>query len=342
MKESEIRPLDLFNRYLALAREDCRKLLAKTESFIEVDCPACGDARKSPAFCKLGFNYVSCESCQSLYVSPRPSPELTRELYSEGKSVAFWSTDFYKETCAARKEKMFKPRAALVRELVDRYSAKTSAMVDVGAGYGMFLEEMQKLNVFDSLVAVEPNSQMASICREKGFHVVPNRVEDVPAGTVHASCASAFEIVEHVFSPLEFLRAVHNLLLPSGLLVLTTLTVSGFDIQVLWEHSKSVYPPHHLNLISVTGMERLSERAGFHAVEISTPGLLDVDIVANALREDPNIAVPRFVLQLLNGEEQTRQSFQEFLKNNRLSSHIRVVARAQQAFHLSLESSTSS
>lgn len=328
MKESEIRPLDLFNQYLALAREDCRKLLAKAASFVEVECPACADAHKSPAFSKLGFNYVLCEGCQSLYVSPRPSPELLQELYSEGRSVAFWSTHFYKETYAARKEKMFKPRAALVRELVGRYSAKTLTIVDVGAGYGMFLEEIQNLNVFDRLIAVEPNTELAAICEEKGFHVVPSRVEDVPAGRVGASCASAFEIVEHVFSPVEFLKAVHNLLEPSGLLILTTLTVSGFDIQVLWEKSKSVYPPHHLNLFSVTGMERLIERAGFHAVEISTPGLLDVDIVANALKEDPNIPVPRFVLQLLNGSARTRQEFQEFLKNNRLSSHVRVVARA--------------
>src|SRR5712691_1397776 len=124
MKESEIRPLDLFNKYLALAREDCEKLLAKAASFIEVDCPACADAHKWPAFSKLGFNYVLCDGCQSLYVSPRPSPELTQELYAEGRSVAFWSTHFYKETYAARKERIYKPRAALVRELVDRHSAQ--------------------------------------------------------------------------------------------------------------------------------------------------------------------------------------------------------------------------
>ncbi len=328
MKESEIRPAELFNRYLALAREDCEKLLAKAADFIDVACPACADTHSSPAFCKLGFNYVLCEVCQTLYVSPRPSPRLSQEFYSAGKSVAFWSTHFYKETYAARKEKMFKPRAALVRELVGKYSAERVAILDVGAGYGMFLEEIQKLNVFDELIAIEPNTSLVAICEDKGFHVIPSRVEDVPSGRVRASFASAFEIVEHVFSPVAFLQAVHKLLEPGGLLILTTLTVSGFDIQVLWEKSKSVYPPHHLNLMSVTGIERLIERSGFHAVEISTPGLLDVDIVRNALKEDPDIAVPRFVSQLLNGDDRMRNSFQEFLKTNRLSSHIQVVARA--------------
>ena len=70
------------------------------------------------------------------------------------------------------------------------------------------------------------------------------------------------------------------------------------------------------------------ERSGLKIPEMSTPGHLDVDIVANALRENPEIHVPRVVLQILRGAPQTRQSFQEFLKNNRLSSHVQIVARA--------------
>jgi len=158
--------------------------------------------------------------------------------------------------------------------------------------------------------------------------VIEAQSEEIPNGTVRAGCVTAFELLEHIFEPVEFLRSVRSLLDPSGLLVLTTLTSTGFDIQVLWEHSKSVYPPHHLNLLSLSGMERLMERSGLKILEMSTPGHLDVDIVANALRENPEIHVPRVVLQILRGAPQTRQSFQEFLKNNRLSSHVQIVARA--------------
>src|SRR6266568_6381668 len=267
MKESEIRPLELFNTYLALAREDCEK------------------------------------------------------------SVAFWSSHFYKDTYEARKEKIFRPRAARVREIVERYSVQPRALVDVGAGYGIFLEELKSLDLFDNLIAVELNPELAAICEKKGFRVVPTRLEAVPYRKVRANCASAFEILEHVFAPAEFLKAVHNLLEPQGLLILTTLTVSGFDIQVLWQNSKSVHPPHHLNLISVNGMQQLIARSRFQALEITTPGVLDVDIVANAVKEDANIELPRFISHLLKCDVRTRQNFQEFLKSNHLSSHIQVVAR---------------
>lgn len=107
--------------------------------------------------------------------------------------------------------------------------------------------------------------------------------------------------------------------------MLTTLTVSGFDIQVLWEQSKSVYPPHHINLLSVAGLRRLVARAGLKLHELATPGELDLDIVANRHLEDRKIALPRFVKSLIGASASVRNNFQQFLKANALSSHVRII-----------------
>jgi len=326
MKEEEVRPLTLFNRYLELARQDCASLLLEKHDFVDVDCPACAAPKKHPAFEKIGFRYVLCDKCETLYVSPRPTPNQLNEFYSGAKSVRFWSEHFYRETSEARREKIFSPRAELVQSIASKFPANRSMIVDVGAGYGVFLEESQRLNSFDRFVAIEPNPELADECRRRSFEVVQSRVEDIAVGTIQAGCAVAFEILEHVFSPLDFLIAIRNLLSPGGILLLTTLTVTGFDIQVLWEHSKSVHPPHHINLVSVRGLERLMDRAGLRIVEILTPGQLDVDIVLNASREDSKLPLPRFVSQLLKSDDQTRQDFQQFLSGHRLSSHVRVIA----------------
>lgn len=330
MKESEIRPQNLFNRYLELSQQDIERFFKDQSHFVAVNCPGCGSAQKEPGLEKLGFTYVLCKECGTLYLSPRPVQEDLDTYYRKADSVKFWSTHFYKETAEARREKMFRPRAELVAEWLNRSNPEEEAtFVDIGSGYGIFLEEVQKLDKFQVVMGIEPNPEMAEICRKRGFPVLQKPLEAVKDGEAQADFVTAFEVLEHVYDPLNFLISARRILKPAGTLLFTTLTVSGFDIQVLWEHSKSVYPPHHINLISVKGTERLIERSGLKLIELSTPGQLDVDIVRNMLNEHRNLTLPRFISSLLktSGEE-TLQGFQRFLSQNRLSSHLRVVAKA--------------
>jgi hypothetical protein len=112
-----------------------------------------------------------------------------------------------------------------------------------------------------------------------------------------------------------------------GLIFFSTLAASGFDIQVLWEQSRSVSPPQHLNFPTVAGAVRLIERAGLEAVAITTPGELDVDIVRNRLVAEPALHVPRFARTLAAADDDTRAAFQQVLRAHRLSSHVQCVAR---------------
>ena len=84
---------------------------------------------------------------------------------------------------------------------------------------------------------------------------------------------------------------------------------------------------HHLNFLSVLGFEMLFKRLGFEDVQVETPGQLDVDIVTNALKEDPSISIDRFVRLLLHRNGLELANFQEFLVENRLSSHCRIFAQ---------------
>jgi 2-polyprenyl-3-methyl-5-hydroxy-6-metoxy-1,4-benzoquinol methylase len=329
MKEEEIRPQDLFNRFLAAAREDIETFFSDHSQFVATNCAACGSQNRKWAFDKLGFQFQTCRDCGSLYLSPRPSPEAFDSYFHDGKSVKFWSTDFYRETAEARREKIFRPRAELIaRVMQSEPPDRRNVFVDVGSGYGIFLEEVARQNTFKTVMGIERAPNMAEVCRKKGFKVIEKSVEDVSSSEVQADMVTTFEVLEHVFEPADFLRSLWNITAEGGIVLFTTLTISGFDLQVLWDRSKSIYPPHHINLISVEGMHHLVESCGFEVIEIATPGSLDVDIVANAMKEDPTLEVPRFVKYLVqNRDEQVQQNFQTFLQQNQLSSHIRCIAR---------------
>ena len=127
-----------------------------------------------------------------------------------------------------------------------------------------------------------------------------------------------------VHDPLLFVNVIRKMVAPGGIAVFTGLGVDGFDIQVLWENSKSIFPPHHINFMSVNGFQQLFKRAGFSEVEVITPGKLDIDIVRNNQEFLTN--ENRFTKTLLNRGEEALDELQNFLAKYQLSSHCWILA----------------
>ncbi|MEL6330297.1 MAG: class I SAM-dependent methyltransferase [Planctomycetota bacterium] len=329
MKEQDIRPRALFDRYLALAEEDIERFFRDMSEFVTTACPACGESLYRHEFEKRGFQYTSCKGCGSLYLNPRPRPVLIDRYYRESEAARFWSTEFYPATAESRRERIFRPRAELAREWGGRLGLG-GTVLDVGPGYGLFLDEISGGGPFERAIGVEPGGPLATECRARGHEVIEATIEGLNGTRLDADLAVNFEVLEHVAEPKLFLEAIRRQLRPGGVLILTTLTCSGFDIQVLWQDSKSVHPPHHINLISIEGMRALFDRSGFEILELSTPGRLDVSIVENAIAEDQGLSVSRFARRLLRSCDETKAAFQSFLAENELSSHIRVVARRRE------------
>ncbi len=326
MKESDIRPASLLERYLALSADDAERCFAGVERHA-VACIGCGSSQSHPAFSKNGFGYASCAECASLFQTPRPSLAAFEAFYRDSASGRYWAEEFFPAVAEARRERIFKPRAEKLAAMCAERAVSTERVIDVGAGYGIMLEEWRRLHPRSQLVAIEPSAGLAQECRAKGFEVVEDIAENVGGYQDFADLVVCFEVLEHVHDPLAFVGTLSALVRPGGYLFVSTLGVDGFDIQTLWDKSNSIFPPHHINFLSVAGFERLFARAGLQDINVSTPGVLDVDIVRNAAKQHPEwLAGQRFVQRLL-ADDTAAAAFQQFLSANKLSSHTWVMGR---------------
>jgi len=330
VKEAEIRPDDLFDRYLELSRQDIAKLFSDPSERRECPCPGCGGGNQLPAFEKHGFTYVECDDCRSLFVSPRPRPEALDRLYRDSDSSRFWAREFFPAVAEARREKIIGPR---VQRILERIALEPTdggprTVIDAGAGAGVFLDELRRARPGIEPIAVEPGAELAEQCRQRALALVQKPVERCHELEGRGALVTSFEVIEHVYDPLGFVSALRDLAQPGGLVLVTGLGGDGFDIQMLWERSKSVSPPHHLNFLSVEGLERLFERAGCVDVEVETPGLLDVELVQKEISNGARPELPRFFNLLLERRDQgVLDRFQRFLQEARLSSHTWIWAR---------------
>jgi SAM-dependent methyltransferase len=327
LREADIRPADLLNEYLRLNAEDGKALLSDSAGMDQRACPGCNDDAPIAAFDKNGFKLVRCGKCATLYVNPVPSASALAAFYRYSKSSDYWANVFFPTVAEARRGPIYQPRA----QRVAAYAGAPSKLIDVGAGTGLFIEEFYALNTHVSVAAVEPGSAHAAQLRANNVETFEGFAGEAAADPYWASSAdvvTCFEVLEHVSDPAALFTDLASLTRPGGLVIVSGLCGSGFDIVTLGALSKPVSPPHHLTFLSIAGVEKLLKRCLLDVIDICTPGELDVDIVRNVALKNPAVLEDQNLRHLiLEADDVARKDFQESLKQSRNSSHMWIVAR---------------
>jgi SAM-dependent methyltransferase len=318
LREEDIRPAAVMAEQARLYAADVARLMEGAGGFVEVPCPACESESWAPQWGKYGLSYRRCAACGTVYVSPRPTLAQLDAYYRTSANHEYWSRVVFPASEAARRERIFRPRARRVAELADG-----GVLLDVGAGFGTFCEEAR--GAFDRVIALEPGPHLAARCRERGLEVVEARIEDAPLDGA-LDVVTAFEVIEHLFSPQAFLERCAALLRPGGLLVLTCPNVAGFDIAVLGEASATV-DAEHLNYFTPAALGALAERCGLELVETSTPGRLDAELVRKRALAGEVELDPFLQRVLIDEWDRLGERFQDFLVAAGLSSNLWLVAR---------------
>ncbi|MBF0245873.1 MAG: methyltransferase domain-containing protein, partial [Planctomycetes bacterium] len=191
--------------------------------------------------------------------------------------------------------------------------------------YGIFADEYRQLTGA-TVTVIEPGPALAAVCRDKGLEVIQSFLEKIKPGVFapEPKVFVSFELFEHLHHPRFFLRQLLRLMEVGDLFIFTTLSGVGVDIQALWEYSRSVSPPHHLNFFNPKSVQLLLEDMGFEVMHSATPGRLDIDILCNNQDQIKDRFWRTFALQATMDKKQQMKSF---IAAHGLSSHMLVVAR---------------
>ncbi len=328
MKENDIRVDDNLGYRWSLYKKDQQRLLNKKKAFVSVPCPACGQKDSSLFYKRTGFFFEKCSVCDTVYVNPRPTIEMLIDHYRNSLAEKYFNEHIYSKTEQGRVEHLLKPRLKKIYTFCQKYNTNYGTILDVGAGYGTLCEIAKKDGKFERVIGVEPNPSPANICRSKGIEVLEDFIENVQAKAI-ADVVTSIENIEHVFDPKTFLVSIYNILRKNGLLVITTPNIKGFDLLTLKDKSDNTTAPDHLNYFHPKSMRFLLENCGFEVLEIKTPGKLDAELVRKkALAGVITLDDQPFLKRILLDEWQSyMESFQQWLSDNELSSHMWVVAK---------------
>lgn len=327
--EEQIRPADLMAAKAKHVVADRNYLLDQKSQWVAAPCPACEQTASTVYGSKDGFQYVQCDECETVYTNPRPSLELLHDFYRTSENYAFWNEHIFPATEETRRERIFRPRAERLADICHTHNVTGGTFLEIGAAFGTFCQLVSEQNLFDRVIALEPTTGLAQSCRQRGLETREEFVEQLTE-TNFADAIAAFEVLEHLFHPGDFVNSCHRVLKPGGLLVLSCPNVKGFDVQTLGMES-STFDHEHQNYFHPKSLSLLLTRCGFDVLQVATPGRLDAELVRSAALDGRiDLSDQPFLNEIiLHRFEQVGESFQDFLAENNLSSHMWIVGRKQ-------------
>lgn len=290
--------------------------------FTDDGCPVCASNKRHLEETVWGLNYQRCEVCGLVYISPCPTNEIRSWYLENSTGLKFWRENMPKKTIDSRYA-LYSDRAEFIDNAVTKFGVNHNRIVEVGAGNGELAKIISERGLFSEIILVEPQPLQISLPACK---VVQAEISDANLSEP-ADVVVAFEVLEHINEPKEFLHDLGNLVGEDGLLIMSTPNVDGLEISCLGQLSNAL-KFDHVRLYSPHSIRRLLDNEGWELLHIETPGLFDVDSICNHFENGAiDLASNPALRFICESNIELRSQFQLFLQQQLLSSHMKFVAR---------------
>lgn len=310
-------PTDALEKWHSLLTAELPDAFPTTERSAVRTCPGCGKKVTGEGlFEKFGFTYHRCGSCDSMYVSPRPTREAVYAFFKNSKSTKHWYETMFLPSLESRTLHTINPLALWVGSIIKRFAPDAKTVLDYRP-WTFSLVTREDFPIKTKPFVYEPlhinlGKNVTHLKELKGSYDVILSLDDV----------------DREVSPSEYFTKLGKMQKKGGLLFLTGNTASGFEYLMLGKDSPRLVIPDRLNLLSIEALRLQLEKNGYTILDISTPNKLDVEFVRDKLHENKNIEVSDFFRYLFEHRDETvLQSFQDFLQLSHLTSYCRIAAR---------------
>lgn len=311
---ASVKPLDRLAAYRAQCLEAMRRALRAAKQPRRRERSPITGSRLEPEGRVEELEYGRCPDTGSLFLMELPERAGWAALLSQVNGIRHAPEAFHARLSQSREDHVYRPKVEWIEETLRLQGMRQPRVLEVTTPPSELTRLLEKS---EGLASVAVLDEMA-LCAGQA-----------PEGRGRAQAAVLLESLDRVDDPAGLVRGVVERLEPGGLVFVTALVASGFDVAVLGLKNLYVYPPDRANCFSLAGLSRLLESAGLTLIEVSTPGVLDLEIVRSHADQDPSIALSRFERQILDADEPTHAAFRVFLQQRGLSSFARLVARKQ-------------
>jgi len=226
-----------------------------------INCPLCGNDNHTFWATENGFNCVRCGHCGLLYVTPLPNASYIEESVKLGGHVFEDGKQLNTKTRRMRSKQRHFER--IVKQLFPDLLNRTSvAWLDVGAGYGEFVQALLSVLSTSSVVeGLEPMTHKVEKAREFNLPVRQGFLSDV---TATYDVVSIIDVFSHIPDFPEFLSSIKSVLNSDGEILVKT--GNAAEIGKRSNFPGALNLPDHLMFGGGKQLTQFFEDAGFTVI----------------------------------------------------------------------------
>ncbi|MCW3086718.1 MAG: SAM-dependent methyltransferase, partial [Sediminibacterium sp.] len=239
---------------------------------VYTQCPACGSPSIFPALSAKDhtvtqevFEIWHCDECSLRFTQRVPNAAAIGPYYQSASYVSHSDTE---KGLINRLYHLIRNHTLQVkRKLLQEVTGKqTGTLLDIGAGTGAFVNTMQQAGW--TVTGLEPDATARANAQNK-YGLVLQPAEAL-AGLQGAQfdAVTLWHVLEHVHELHGYFERLHQVIQPTGRVVIAVPNYTSYDAKVYREHWAAYDVPRHLYHFSPKSMELLAVAKGFHLESI--------------------------------------------------------------------------
>jgi 2-polyprenyl-3-methyl-5-hydroxy-6-metoxy-1,4-benzoquinol methylase len=226
---------------------------------------------------------VQCKDCGLIFLSPRLKENVAKKIYENASYYSQGQVTGYEGYLFQEKALRITFRRFL-GEMKKRGMASGSKLLEVGSGLGYLLDEARRF--FPERTGMELSAEAASHAHLiSGAEVHVGEVSALPIDVKDFDVIVALNVIEHVYSPLEFLSSLKQRLKSGGRIVIATPDIGSFWHDIMGRKWPSFKIPEHVIFYTHRTLALLLDRAKFGDIrDIPFPHAFPLGLIGSKLR----------------------------------------------------------
>ncbi len=204
------------------------------------------------------YKVVKCLKCGHAQIFPIPKKDEDKKFYDEDRQAK--NINYCKGITELKK----KTKEDTLRrvKLINKFTPKNGSVLEIGSGYGFFLEEVRKHG--HKVIGIEISNERREYSKKiTNVKVLNVNLNEQILSIGKFDTIALFQVLEHIIDPVIFLKNITKLVKPNGKVIIEVPNFNDFQLELNKAYSEWYWQRAHIHYFSPKMLKHVLLCAGF-------------------------------------------------------------------------------